>query len=72
MKSLSLTSKLNSKTRTYTVWDTQVPALGGRVFADGRCFYVTHLPTENKRLALVGQLTLKRLVNMYKRYRRLF
>ncbi|MGD8116446.1 tyrosine-type recombinase/integrase [Vibrio sp. TRT 29B02] len=62
MKSLLLTSKviqsLNSKTRTYTVWDTQVPALGVRVYSDGRRFYVTHLPTESKKLALVGQLTL--------------
>jgi len=64
MRTLLLTSKviqsLNSKTRTYTVWDTQVPALGVRVYADGRRFYVTHLPTTNKRIALVGQLTLKK------------
>ncbi|HAS6021811.1 TPA: tyrosine-type recombinase/integrase [Vibrio vulnificus] len=65
MKSLLFTSKviesLNSKTRTYTVWDTQVPALGVRVYTDGRRFYVTHLSIPNKTLAAVGQLTLKKV-----------
>lgn len=65
MKSLLFTSKviesLNSKTRTYTVWDTQVPALGVRVYNDGRRFYVTHLSIPNKTLAAVGQLTLKKV-----------
>lgn len=64
MRTSLLTSKviqsLNLTTRTYTVWDTQVPALGVRVYADGRRFYVTHLPATNKRLALVGQLSLKK------------
>lgn len=64
MKSQLLTSKViqsfHAKTRTYTVWDTQVPALGVRVYTDGRRFYVTHLPSANKKLALVGQLTLKK------------
>ncbi|MFA0496561.1 phage integrase central domain-containing protein [Vibrio sp. 10N.222.54.B11] len=65
MKSLLFTSKviqsLHSKTRTYTVWDTQVPALGVRVYTDGRRFYVTHLSIPNKTLAAVGQLTLKKV-----------
>ncbi|MCF7507111.1 site-specific integrase [Vibrio sp. L3-7] len=65
MKSLLFTSKviqsLNSKTRTYTVWDTQVPALGVRVYTDGRRFYVTHLSIPNQTLAVVGQLTLKKV-----------
>ncbi|MDC5825256.1 site-specific integrase [Vibrio europaeus] len=65
MKSLLFTSKviqsLHSKTRTYTVWDTQVPALGVRVYTDGRRFYVTHLSVPNKTLAAVGQLTLKKM-----------
>ncbi|MGX9522737.1 tyrosine-type recombinase/integrase [Vibrio mediterranei] len=57
---LAMIRGLRPKTRTYTVWDTQVPALGVRVYADGRCFYVTHLPSINKKLASVGQLTLKK------------
>lgn len=65
MKSLLFTSKviqsLNSKTRTYTVWDTQMPALGVRVYTDGRRFYVTHLSIPNKTLGTVGQLTLKKM-----------
>ncbi|MEZ8042256.1 tyrosine-type recombinase/integrase, partial [Vibrio sp. 1F263] len=65
MKSLLFTSKviqsLNSKTRTYTVWDTQVPALGVRVYTDGRRFYVTHLSIPNQTLGTVGQLTLKKM-----------
>ncbi|CAK2053349.1 Site-specific integrase [Vibrio crassostreae] len=65
MKSLLFTSKviqsLNSKTRTYTVWDTQVPALGVRVYTDGRRFYVTHLSVPNQTLVAVGQLTLKKV-----------
>lgn len=64
MNSQLLTSKviqsLHAKTRAYTIWDTQEPALGVRVYADGRCFYVTYLPSTNKKLALVGQLTLKK------------
>ncbi|MEZ8269488.1 tyrosine-type recombinase/integrase [Vibrio cyclitrophicus] len=63
MKSLLFTSKviqsLHSKTRTYTVWDTKIPALGVRVYADDRRFYVTYLPIPNKTLAAVGQFTLK-------------
>ncbi|MFA0299367.1 site-specific integrase, partial [Vibrio sp. 10N.222.46.A3] len=50
---------LHSKTRTYTVWDTKIPALGVRVYADDRRFYVTYLPIPNKTLAAVGQFTLK-------------
>lgn len=65
MKSLLFTSKviqsLHSKTRTYTVWDTQVPALGVRVYTDGRRFYVTHLSVPNQTLVAVGQLTLKKV-----------
>lgn len=63
MTSLLFTSKviqsLYSKTRTYTVWDTKMPALGVRVYADGRRFYVTYLPIPNKTLAAVGQFPLK-------------
>ncbi|MEZ8107364.1 site-specific integrase, partial [Vibrio cortegadensis] len=63
MKSLLFSSKvvqsLNAKARTYTVWDTKNPALGVRVYADGRRFYVTYLPIPNKTLAAVGQFTLK-------------
>jgi len=64
MRSQRLTSKglrsLRPKTRTYTLWDTQLPALGVRVYSDGRCFYVTRLPSANKKIALVGQLSLKK------------
>ncbi len=58
--SLATIGTLLPRTRTYTVWDTQVPALGVRVHADGRRFYVTHLSTTNKKLGSVGQLTLKK------------
>ncbi|WP_051867769.1 hypothetical protein [Vibrio sp. ER1A] len=61
MKSQPLTVQfikaLPLKTRSYKIWDNKLPVLGVQIFPDGRGYYITSLSVENKKIAVVGELS---------------